>query len=275
MANNPLQQYFRQPKIFVSLPSQGIYYAPGVINGDPTKLPIFGMTGMDEIMFKTPDALLSGESTAKVINSCCPAITDPWQVSLIDLDLLLTAIRIATFGNEITVGHKCSKCSTDQDYVLDLTKFIDHYATCEYDNRVVLDNLSVVIRPLSYKQNTDFALRNFGIQQKLYQINNITDIEEQQKANSELFKELTLLRNDLFKAGIECIDTGTVVVTEREFIEEWVDNVDLDIVERIKDQIEKNRQRWVPPAQVVKCTNCENEDTVSIELDQSNFFAKA
>ena len=275
MANNPLQQYFRQPKIFVSLPSQGVYYTPGVINGDPTRLPIFGMTGMDEILFKTPDALLAGESTAKVISSCCPSITDPWEVSLVDLDLILSAIRIATFGNSLNVGHKCSKCGTDHDYSLDLARFIEHYSSCEYDNRVVLDTLSVVIRPLNYRQNTEFALRNFGVQQKLYQISNLTDVEATQKANAELFEELTTLRNEIFIAGIESIDTGKTVVTEREFIKEWVANVDLELVERIRDHVEKNRERWVPPAQTVKCDACGHEDQVRIELDQSNFFAKA
>lgn len=275
MANNPLQQYFRQPKIYVSLPSQGIYYTPGVINGDPTRLPVFGMTGMDEILFKTPDALLAGESTAKVISSCCPSITDPWETSLIDLDLILSAVRIATFGNELNVGHKCTKCGTEHDYALNLTKFIEHYSTCQYDNRVVLDDLSVIIRPLSYKQNTEFALRNFAVQQKLFQIGQLTDVETQQKANKEIFDELTVLRNEIFTAGIESIDTGKVVVTERAFIEEWVANVDLEIVDRIKDHMERNRIAWIPPAQQVKCDACGHEDEVRIELDQSNFFAKA
>jgi len=275
MANNPLQQYFRQPKIFVSLPSQGIYYTPGTINGDPTRLPVFGMTGMDEILFKTPDALLSGESTAKVINSCCPAITDPWQVSTVDLDLLLSAIRIATFGNELAIGHKCSKCGTEHDYNIDLTRFIEHYSTCEFDNRVVLDDLAVIIKPLNYKQNTDFSLRNFAIQQKLYQINQLSDTAEQQQASSKLFEELTELRNDIFTAQIESIDTGKTVVTQREFIEEWVNNVDLDIVDRVRDHIEKNQKEWIPPAQTVKCDACGHEDRVLIELDQSNFFGKA
>jgi hypothetical protein len=275
MANNPLQKYFRQPKIYVNLPSQGIYYAPGVINGDPTRLPIFGMTGMDEIMFKTPDALLAGESTASVISSCCPSITDPWQVSLVDLDLLLSAIRIATFGNELSVNHACTKCNAAQEYDLDLTRFIEHYSTCQYDNRVVLDDLSVIIRPLNYKQSTEFSIRNFGIQQKLYQINNLTDTEAQQLANKELFEELTILRNEIFVAGIESIDTGSVVVTEREFIREWVENVDLEMVDRVRDHVEKNRQAWIPPAQTVKCSECGNEDQVRIELDQSNFFDKA
>ena len=275
MANNPLQQYFRQPKVYVGLPSQGIYYSPGVIDGDPTRLPIFGMTGMDEILFKTPDALLAGESTAKVIASCCPSITNPWEVSLIDLDLILSAIRIATFGNELSVGHVCSNCEAEHEYDLNLAKFIEHYGSCQYDNRVVLDNLSVIIRPLSYQQNTDFALRNFSIQQKLYQISSLTDEAAQRQANSELFDELTKLRNEIFTAGIESIDTGKVVVTEREFIEEWVANVDLAVIDRIKDHMEKNRLAWVPPAQSVKCNACDHKDEVRIELDQSNFFAKA
>jgi RNase P subunit RPR2 len=275
MANNPLQQYFRQPKIYVSLPSQGIYYTPGVINGDPSRLPVFGMTGMDELLFKTPDALLAGESTAKVISSCCPGITDPWEVSLVDLDLILSAIRIATFGNDLNVMHKCTNCGTEHEYALNLTKFIEHYAGCEYDNRVVLDSLSVIIRPLNYKQNTEFALRNFGIQQKLFQVSGLPELEAQQKANADIFEELTALRNEIFTAGIESIDTGKVVVTEREFIDEWVANVDLEIVERIRAHMEKNRERWIPPAQTVKCDECGHEDQVRIELDQSNFFGKA
>ena len=76
MSNNPLQQYFRQPKVFITLPSHGVYNKPGTITGSFENMPIFGMTGMDEILLKTPDALLTGESTVKVIQSCCPNIVD-------------------------------------------------------------------------------------------------------------------------------------------------------------------------------------------------------
>ena len=96
MGNNPLQQFFRQPKIYISLPSLGIYTIPGVIQGDVSNLPIYGMTGMDEILMKTPDALMTGESTVKVIESCCPVIEDAWDLCLLDLDIILTAIKIAT-----------------------------------------------------------------------------------------------------------------------------------------------------------------------------------
>ena len=68
MAGNPLQKYFRQPKVFIKLPSGGIYSKPGTIQGDAGNVPVYGMTGMDEIIVRTPDALLSGESTATVIS---------------------------------------------------------------------------------------------------------------------------------------------------------------------------------------------------------------
>jgi hypothetical protein len=35
------------------------------------------MTAKDELMFKTPDALLNGQSTVEVVKSCIPAIQDP------------------------------------------------------------------------------------------------------------------------------------------------------------------------------------------------------
>jgi len=70
MVQNPLQQYFRQPKIWVGLPSNGVYSESGTFDGDVSNMPIFGMTGMDEIILKTPDALITGESTIKIIQSC-------------------------------------------------------------------------------------------------------------------------------------------------------------------------------------------------------------
>ena len=40
---NPLQKYFRQPKIYVQLPSKGLYYPPGTLAGDYTNVPVFAM----------------------------------------------------------------------------------------------------------------------------------------------------------------------------------------------------------------------------------------
>lgn len=274
MAQNPLQQHFRQPKIYISLPSHGVYNKPGSIDGDADRIPVFGMTGMDEIIMKTPDALLTGESTAKVIQSCCPAIKDPWDLSNLDTDLVLTSIRIATFGSELTLTNVCSNCASSNDYNLDLNVLIDHYSRCSYDNKLVVGDLKITIRPLTYKQSTEFSLRNFQLQQQLKQMADIPQ-DEQQEFTSSVFKELAQIRNDVFTAGVESVDTGKVVVTELPYIAEWIANADRSVMEAIRLQVEVNQKAWATPKHPVKCSECGTETSLSLDLDQSNFFVTA
>lgn len=275
MAQNPLQQYFRQPKIFVGLPSQGVYCKTGTIQGDISRLPVYGMTGMDEILLKTPDALLSGESTATVIKSCCPAITDAWDLPISDVELMLTAIRIATFGNGLAIANTCKKCMTDNEYTVDLTRLIDHYSNITYDSKLVLKELTITTRPLSYKQSTDFQIENFNMQQKLKQLSTVEDESERKTLVEAVFKELGFLRNQVYTNQIESVDTGTVVVTEKAFIREWVDNADRNVMASISKHIEDNREKWSPPEHHVTCQNCGHEEDLTLDLDQSNFFVGA
>jgi hypothetical protein len=76
---NPLSSFYRQPKIYVKLPSKGEFYPPGSLDVSANgEYPVYAMTAKDELLFKTPDALLSGQSTVELIKSCIPAITNPW-----------------------------------------------------------------------------------------------------------------------------------------------------------------------------------------------------
>ena len=65
---NPLKQYFRQPAIYLRLPTGGKYWPPGSIelthNGE---FSVYPMTAIDEITYRTPDALFNGqENTVEV-----------------------------------------------------------------------------------------------------------------------------------------------------------------------------------------------------------------
>lgn len=275
MAQNPLQQYFRQPKIFISLPSHGVYNKPGFIDGDIEHIPVFGMTGMDEILVKTPDALLSGESTVKVVASCCPAIRNPWDLTVIDLDVVLTAIRIATYGNKITVGNICSTCGTDTDYDFDLAKFIDYYSHCKYNNKVIAGDLTITLKPVTYKQSSEFSLRNFQLQQQLKQIDAITDDEEKNSQLTALYAELAKLQNEILITGIEAVDVAGAHVTEKGFINEWMENCDASVIESIREVIGENQKNWRSPEQYVECSECGTKATLNISLDQSDFFVTA
>jgi hypothetical protein len=277
MTKNPLQQYFRQPKIYIKLPTGGIYAKPGTISGDVNKIPVFGMTGMDEIILKTPDALLSGESIARIISSCCPAINDPWELSNIDIDCLLIAIRIATYGNTISVHHQCKnkECNAENEYDIDLSSSIEHYSKVVFDPKIILDNFTIKIRPLNYKESNAYNLENFQLQRQMAQVGTIEDREQASTFIKDLFEKMALVQKQIILTTIESIELPDQVVTERIYIKEFLDHCDREVFAKIKEQFETNTKVWqVPPAHV-QCNECKTEDDLEIELNQTNFFAGA
>lgn len=275
MTQNPLQQFFRQPKIYIKLPSMGVYNRAGTIQGDVSNIPIFGMTGMDEILMKTPDALLSGESTVKVIESCCPAIRDAWEVSSVDMDILLVAIRIATFGDSMEISNTCTECKSENEYSVNLTSLIEYFDNFYYNNKIVLPSMIIKIQPLNYRQTTHFSMKNFAFQQQLSQIISIKDEEERASILNRIFNDLSLMQNEIYGLSIESIDVGSNTVTDRAFITDFLNNCDADVINIIKKHINDTRDSLEMPPFDVKCENCGHETKVSVNLDQSSFFARA
>ena len=56
---NPLKKFYRQPKVYLDLPSRGKYYPDGGIEMTETgELPVFAMTAKDELAMKTLYRLL-------------------------------------------------------------------------------------------------------------------------------------------------------------------------------------------------------------------------
>jgi hypothetical protein len=277
MAANPLQQYFRQPKIYVSLPSRGIFNAPGTINGDPNQLAVCAMTGMDEVIIKTPDALFTGEASVKLIESCCPNIKNAWDLSILDTELMFVAIRIATYGNNITIANTCGECNTPNEYELNLNVIVEHFSNCQYDNTVALKDLTVSLKPLTYKQQTDYNLQIYELQKQVRQATDITDTAEQQATLNKLWEELAQIQLSLNINSIDSVQTPDVTVNERAHISEWLANCESETSIKIKNAIDANRANWAIPQYSVTCTNpeCKHETKLSIDLDNSNFFASA
>lgn len=275
MANNPLKKYFRQPKIYVDLPSRGIFCEPGTIIGDTESMPIYGMTGMDEIILKTPDALLRGESTVKVIESCCPVVKNAWNLSILDLDLLLVAIRIATYGNNMSVTHKCPHCTAENDFELDMGNIINHFKQCTYDGKIVLKDLIINLKPLDYKTWTEFQVKSFTMQRQVMQASQLEDADEMQKILKGLFEQLGVIQRETIICQIDTVEVAEGVVDQRTFIQEWVENSEQVIFEEIKKRIETTRKRWDIPEMAVTCPDCGKDSTVAISVDQSDFFDRA
>jgi hypothetical protein len=268
---NPLQKYYRQPKIYISLPSKGLYYEEGAFHGDYNNVPIFGMNGMDEIMYKTPDALFTGEATVKVIESCCPFIKDASKMPTLDVDTLVTAIRIATFGELLGIRHTCTNCGTENEFDIDLRTFLEYYSGLTFDNKIQVGELTVTLRPLSYKELTEINIENFKLQKMLTQVLNINTEERQQHLDA-IYEKLGEIQADVFISSIESIQTPEATVTDKEFIKEWLANTHLETYSAIKTKLETNKDSWNMPMYDIVCDNCGTEDKVDVVMDQSSFF---
>ena len=175
---NPLQKYFRQPKIYLSLPSNGKYYPTGSLEiSENGEYPVFPMTARDEIMIKTPDALLNGQATASVITSCIPAIKDPFNMPSMDLDACLIAIRIATYGEMMEVSIKVPVTGEDKDFDLDLRIMLDQFSNVDYNSAIQLDGMIVNLRPLTYGEFTETSRKTFD-EQRIFNVINDSDISK-------------------------------------------------------------------------------------------------
>jgi len=273
--HNPLAQYYRQPKIYIKLPSNGEFYPEGALDKSVNEeYPVYAMTAKDELLLKTPDALLNGQSTVDVIKSCVPAILDPWKMPVIDVDAVLIAIRIATYGNEMDVTHICKGCESEADYVVDLTDSLGHIQSMRYETRVDHPPLIIHLHPYSYKDMTTVALKAFEQQRvlKIVSDQNMEETEKLQKFN-ESFNKLTQFTIDTITSSITSIETPEGVVTNSEMINDFINNTSKDIFESIQTHVNDFRDKSVLPTQKIQCEKCSEIAEVSISMDMSNFFA--
>lgn len=273
---NPLAKYYRQPKIYLSLPSKGQWWPEGSIKGDPTNLAVFGMTAMDEIMFKTPDALFTGESVVNVIKSCIPDIVDPWKMPQLDIDSVLMALRIATYGPKLNITFTCKnpECKEHNDADLDLTSSLDYFSRLEYSNVVYCDPLTIFLKPYNYREFTDVQMQTYELRRLLHQSTLSPNTEESGKVLDEFYKKLGSVQAEGYKKQIHSIEADDAVVQDANQINEWIRNSEKKFFDSIKKHLEKQRGIWRIPEQKIKCAKCETENSVSVELDNSNFFVK-
>ena len=271
---NPLNKYFRQPKIYLSLPSGGKFWPPGVIQGDPSKLPVFGMNAMDEIMFKTPDALFTGEATAEVIKSCIPAITHPMLAPSLDVDSILIAIRLATYGQMLPSSFTCQSCKEKNTFDLDLSKTLDYFAGLEFVDTLIVGPLKVNFRPMTYKEITDMSLKIYELRRTLSQSMKTLSEVQKNKLVSKTMKEISTIQLKAFMSGIISVETEEDTVEDSAHIEEWLSQSDKEFYDKIKEHLERQGASWKIQAQKVKCAECEHENNVDIKLDNSDFFVR-
>ena len=277
---NPFQKYFRQPKLHIRLPSQGKYYPDGVLEmSDSGEVAVYPLTAKDELLLKTPDSLMNGTATADVIKSCVPAIKQPWYMPSLDVDAVLMAIRIATYGEKMTLTVKVPEIGDEKDYEIDLTTVMEKIMSARYDNVIMVDNMKITLRPLTYTEFTTDAIKSFE-EQRVYSLINDDTVPSEQKMERfrQAFIRLTDLTVNTVAKSISQIEVDGQTVTEPKHILEFMQNTSKEFYTKILNHISEQRDKFGTKPFVATTTKEEQERgapetfEVPITFDQSNFF---
>lgn len=275
-ATNPLSKHFRQPAIYLKLPSRGQFYPEGAIDLPETgEIPVYPMTVKDELTLKTPDALMNGVGMIEVVRSCCPNIRDPWTMPAIDVDAIFIAIRLASYGSGMDITSDCPHCKEENEHTIDLRVLLDNIRFADYTQSHLLDGLIFRFKPQKYKDINATNIITFEEQRLIDSIINneqMTDAEKNMRFN-ESFKKLKDMNISVVVNSIDCIITEDgEEVSDQKFITEFLDKCSRAtydaIKQKITDMVEKNK---LDPIEL-SCESCNEPYKNTLTFDQSNFF---
>jgi len=278
---NPLQKYFRQPKNYVRLPSRGKYYPAGALDLPVTgELPVYAMTAKDELTFKTPDALMNGQATVDVIQSCVPNIKNAWLMPSIDLDAVLIAIRVATYGESMDVSITVPNTTIKRDYSMDLRRALDDLMLGKFSDSLMIGSMKVNIRPINYKEFTDGAVKTFE-EQRIYNVVNDNKIDDQTKLDMfhQSFRKLTDITISMVSNSVVSIEVDGGTVTDSNHIREFIANAEKNFYSAVMEHVTKQRESFsIKPIRVTSTPDDIKAGApatfeVPVTFDQSNFFA--
>ena len=275
----------RQPKIYIRLPSNGEFWQKNSLEISETgEYPVFSMTAKDELALKVPDALISGQAIVNVIQHCMPNIKNAWAIPSTDLDVILIAIRIATYGEKLRIPLKTGQGEDEKefDYELDLRYVMNNLIDqIQWDESLqITDEVVVYVKPNDYKQLSTSALKTFETQ-RILQIVNDQTISDEEK--SKIFKESIDNLNDmtigLINNAVYKIDSVNGSTEDPRHIKEFMENIDKALFDKIKNHIEIMREHnnikpvvINPTADMIEQGFKNEQITVPLSFDPSTFF---
>jgi hypothetical protein len=282
-SNNPLQGYLRVPKLYILLPSGGKFSNIESISDISDELPIYPLTSMDETLLRNPDALLNGESLAGVITSCT-GIKDAYELTANDVDVILLAIRYATYGNDLEVTTPCPGCTNTVNHTVQIEPVLETIEVLEDHYDVTLDNgLHCFLKPYTFRDSQKAALSAF---RETSELNNLINAEADDMSKLLTFNKsfqamadlnIEILSNAIIKVIIPQAedaddDQEEVIVTNHKHILEWVKGISKQHADVIIEELNKINQLGIQRDVDATCEDCNHEFKLTIEFNPSNFF---
>jgi len=269
---NPLKQFYRSPKLYVKLPSGAKF---NIVEDDaPTgELPVFPMTTKDELYMRNPDALLNGDAVIKIIQSCVPNVKDTRKLPVCDIDILMIAIRMATYGEVMETRIKSPHSGQEEMYEINLNTILENVETMPTENAITLSNgVTVYVRPLSYDSQTKLNLVAYDQTKVLQNLNQVQDNPDVSQFKNMFVKLAETNMNLLAECVVRVVTPDGESVENRSHIKDFVDNLDAVNSKKIDNEIDRLNKFSTVTNQTLECKQTGKEFTTDVKLDPADFF---
>jgi len=273
MNNNPLKQYFRRPAVYIKLPSGGKGYTDADLEmPESGELPVYSMTAIDEITVRTPDGLYNGVAVVEIVKSCVPSIKNPWNINSMDLETILLSIRAASGNGKLNVDTRCPKCNNEATYNIEIPALLASMKAGNYDEELAINDLFIKFTPIKFKQINDASVAQFELTKLFSQMTAAISEDEKLKISQQALKSITELTMEIVAKGISYIRTPDLVVSEQEFILDYLKNCDKTVYSKIRDHSTKLKSQTEIKPMNITCDSCQHKYEQPIILNPSDFF---
>jgi len=279
-APNPLAQYYRRPGTYISLPTNGRFYKHPPKLSDTGELAVYPMTAKDELILKNPDALLNGEALKAVIASVCPDIVNVNEIPAPDIDTILVAMRMVSYGDdmELDVKHNCEESGGKSQRVtvslggiLSTNKPVSE----EKGNVTLSSGIRVQLRPYTLESQSHLLRIQFTTMRQLQaaEANDKISIDEKAAIANQGYDELIALSQEILaKSIISVILPDGTEVTNTEHIRDWVKNLDRSSADRLDQELKSFGEYGITRELDIKCDHCGNNFKTDMLFDPTSFF---
>lgn len=274
--DDPLAKYYRMPGVHVRLPSNGAFMPPGSIeltmNDD---VPVYPMRAADELLLKAPDALMSGFAIEQLIKSCVPSIHAPRLISSPDLDVLLLAIRAATYGELMTVMPTCPECTKESEAHVNLLAILGTAKSIDPENPVRLsDDVVVYLRPYNMDNATRIGLTSFEETRKVQALEGADETTRIAQINQSM-NRIVNLTMDMLASCIVKVVIREGEVSDPVSIRKFVSNVSKAWIDKLQAKMDEMNAKGIDKHYAVTCAHCGHKWQPEIEFNPATFFASA
>lgn len=284
--NNPLTQYFRQFKKYVSLPSsKGNFLKDEVVeySNDRNEVGVRPMTAGDEMLFKSPDALLNGDAIVDVIKSCVPSILQPKKLLTNDINALLVAIYMVSNNKHYDVSGECPKCGHKNNFQIPLDTVLDNIEMLDKNYPVNLTNgVTVFVSPHTYEMT--LKAMAIAFQESRF----ISTIQDDDLEDEERIKEISKTINKVSQLEFELVSESVLsaavnnngedlVIDDRGHLQEFIEKIESSDAKLIKAEIERINQIGVPNKFTAECEgeDCDNTWEATVDFNPTDFFTNS